>query len=98
MAYSSVDLSNGLAEFNKSIRDGQPARHVAMTADRVYSQVRAIEKPEETDMRLKLLSTVEMNADQKQTYDESIAGKRGAPQQPMMARLKRLEMARHAKG
>jgi hypothetical protein len=87
MAYSSVDLSDGLAEFNKSIRDGQPARHVAMTADRVYSQVRAIEKPEETDMRLKLLSPGEMNADQKQTYDESIAGKRGAPPPPMMAWL-----------
>ncbi|MDO9563591.1 MAG: carboxymuconolactone decarboxylase family protein, partial [Bradyrhizobium sp.] len=28
-------------------------------------------------MRLKLLSPGEMNADQKQTYDESIAGKRG---------------------
>src|SRR5207237_2668575 len=96
MAYSSVDLSDGLAEFNKSIRDGQPARHVAMTADRVYSQVRAIEKPEETDMRLKLLSPGEMNADQKQTYDESIAGKRGAPPPPMMAWLNSPEMARHA--
>src|SRR5947209_6032593 len=96
MAYSSVDLSDGLAEFNKSIRDGQPARHVAMTADRVYSQVRAIEKPEETDMRLKLLSPGEMNADQKETYDESIAGKRGAPPPPMMAWLNSPEMARHA--
>src|SRR5207237_5345856 len=96
MAYSSVDLSDGLAEFNKSIRDGQPARHVAMTADRVYSQVRAIEKPEETDMRLKLLSPGEMSADQKQTYDEAIAGKRGAPPPPMMAWLNSPEMARHA--
>src|SRR5436305_2376805 len=96
MAYSSVDLSDGLAEFNKSIRDGQPARHVAMTADRVYSQVRAIEKPEETDMRLKLLSPGEMSADQKETYDESIAGKRGAPPAPMMAWLNSPEMARHA--
>src|SRR5438105_1065537 len=96
MAYSSVDLSDGLAEFNKSIRDGQPARHVAMTADRVYSQVRAIEKPEETDMRLKLLSPGEMTADQKQTYDESIAGKRGRPPPPMMAWLNSPEMARHA--
>src|SRR2546423_7273192 len=96
MAYSSVDLSDGLAEFNKSIRDAHPARHVAMTADRVYSQVRAIEKPEETDMRLKLLSPGEMNADQKQTYDESIAGKRGAPPPPMMAWLNSPEMAKHA--
>ena len=67
-----------------------------MTADRVYSQVRAIEKPEETDMRLKLLSPGEMNADQKQTYDESIAGKRGAPPPPMMAWLNSPEMVRHA--
>ena len=33
-------------------------------------------------MRLKLLSPGEMNADQKQTYDESIAGKRGKPPPP----------------
>src|SRR3984893_13195589 len=37
--------------------------------------VATIEKQEETDMRLKLLSPGEMNEDQKQTYDESIAGK-----------------------
>ena len=47
-------------------------------------------------MRLKLLSPGEMNADQKQTYDESIAGKRGAPPAPMMAWLNSPEMARHA--
>ena len=47
-------------------------------------------------MRLKLLSPGEMNADQKQTYDESIAGKRGAPPPPMMAWLNSPEMARHA--
>ena len=55
-----------------------------------------IEKQEETEMRLKLLSPGEMNADQKQTYDESIAGKRGAPPAPMMAWLNSPEMARHA--
>jgi 4-carboxymuconolactone decarboxylase len=55
-----------------------------------------IEKQEETEMRLKLLSPGEMNADQKQTYDESIAGKRGAPPPPMMAWLNSPEMARHA--
>jgi 4-carboxymuconolactone decarboxylase len=55
-----------------------------------------IEKQEETDMRLKLLSPGEMNEDQKQTYDESIAGKRGAPPAPMMAWLNSPEMARHA--
>jgi 4-carboxymuconolactone decarboxylase len=37
-----------------------------------------------------------MSADQKQTYDESIAGKRGAPPAPMMAWLNSPEMARHA--
>jgi 4-carboxymuconolactone decarboxylase len=47
-------------------------------------------------MRLKLLSPGEMNEDQKQTYDEAIAGKRGAPPPPMMAWLNSPEMARHA--
>ncbi len=47
-------------------------------------------------MRLKLLSPGEMNADQKQTYDESIVGKRGKPPAPMMAWLNSPEMARHA--
>src|ERR1700726_5131430 len=37
-----------------------------------------------------------MSADQKQTYDESIAGKRGAPPISMMAWLNSPEMARHA--
>src|SRR5258705_7242592 len=36
-------------------------------------------------MRLKLLSPGEMNEDQKKTYDESIASKRGSPPPPMMA-------------
>ena len=47
-------------------------------------------------MRLKLLSPGEMNADQKEIYDESIAGKRGAPPPPVMAWLGSPEMARHA--
>ena len=47
-------------------------------------------------MRLKLLSPGEMNEDQQQTYNESIAGKRGAPPPPMMAWLNSPEMARHA--
>jgi 4-carboxymuconolactone decarboxylase len=47
-------------------------------------------------MRLKLLSPDEMSADQRQTYDESISGKRGAPPPPMMAWLNSPEMARHA--
>ena len=37
-----------------------------------------------------------MSAEQKETYDESIAGKRGAPPAPMMAWLNSPEMARHA--
>ena len=47
-------------------------------------------------MRLKLLSPGEMSAEQRETYDESIAGKRGAPPAPMMAWLASPEMARHA--
>jgi 4-carboxymuconolactone decarboxylase len=59
-------------------------------------KVATIEKQEETEMRLKLLSPGEMNADQKQTYEESIAGTRGAPPAPMMAWLNSPELARHA--
>ncbi|MCP3474941.1 carboxymuconolactone decarboxylase family protein [Bradyrhizobium sp. CCGUVB1N3] len=47
-------------------------------------------------MRLKLLSPGEMSDDQRQTYDEAIAGKRGKPPAPMMAWLNSPEMARHA--
>ena len=47
-------------------------------------------------MRLKLLSPGEMSDDQRQTYDESIASKRGSPPPPMMAWLNSPEMARHA--
>jgi 4-carboxymuconolactone decarboxylase len=62
----------------------------------IFAQAVIIEKQEETNMRLKLLSPGEMSADQKQTYDESIAGKRGKPPPPMMAWLNSPEMARHA--
>lgn len=47
-------------------------------------------------MRLKLLSPGEMSDDQKQTYDESIASKRGSPPPPMMAWLNSPGMAKHA--
>src|SRR5258707_15601207 len=60
------------------------------------AEAATIEKQEETDMRLKLLSPGEMSADQKETYDESIAGKRGPPPAPMMAWLNSPQMARHA--
>jgi len=60
------------------------------------AEAATIEKQEETDMRLKLLSPGEMSADQKETYDESIAGKRGAAPAPMMAWLNSPQMARHA--
>jgi 4-carboxymuconolactone decarboxylase len=56
----------------------------------------AIEKQEETSMRLKLLSPGEMSAEQKQTYDEAVAGKRGSAPAPMMAWLASPAMARHA--
>jgi len=63
----------------------------------VYSHAAiTIEKQEETAMRLKLLSPGEISPEQKETYDESIAGKRGAPPAPMMAWLNSPEMARHA--
>src|ERR1700741_3519143 len=55
-----------------------------------------IEKKEETLMRLKLISPDEMNADQKATYDEAVAGKRGSAPAPMLAWLSSPEMARHA--
>jgi 4-carboxymuconolactone decarboxylase len=68
------------------------ARH-----DRVYALGGVtIEKQQETDMRLKLLSPSEMNEAQKQTYDEAVAGKRGSAPAPMMAWLNSPEMARHA--
>ncbi len=47
-------------------------------------------------MRLKLLSPGEMSDDQRQTYEESSASKRGRPPPPMMAWLNSPEMARHA--
>lgn len=47
-------------------------------------------------MRLKLLTSDEMNESQRQTYDESIASKRGSPPPPMMAWLNSPEMAKHA--
>jgi 4-carboxymuconolactone decarboxylase len=47
-------------------------------------------------MRLQLISPDEMNADQKTTYDEAVAGKRGSAPAPMLAWLFSPEMARHA--
>jgi 4-carboxymuconolactone decarboxylase len=55
-----------------------------------------MEKVRKRKMRLKLLSPGEMTAHQKETYDESIASKRGKPPPPMMAWLNSPEMARHA--
>jgi 4-carboxymuconolactone decarboxylase len=62
----------------------------------VSAAAATIEEPEETQMRLKLLSPGEMSPDQKSTYDESIASKRGSPPPPMMAWLNSPEMAKHA--
>jgi 4-carboxymuconolactone decarboxylase len=89
-----IDITGHLGEFNMSLSAHSRA-NMASAADRVYPQA-ATTKQEETSMRLKLLSPSEMNSDQKQTYDESIAGKRGAPPPPMMAWLNSPEMARHA--
>jgi 4-carboxymuconolactone decarboxylase len=47
-------------------------------------------------MRLRLIPPGEMTPDQRATYDESIASKRGSPPPPMMAWLYSPEMARHA--
>ncbi|MGA7808438.1 carboxymuconolactone decarboxylase family protein [Bradyrhizobium sp.] len=47
-------------------------------------------------MRLKLPLPDEMSPEQKQTYDEAVAGKRGKAPAPMMAWLNSPEMARHA--
>src|SRR3954447_9100883 len=47
-------------------------------------------------MRLKLLSPGEMSPEQKNTYDESIASKRGRPPPPMIAWLNSPEMAKDA--
>jgi 4-carboxymuconolactone decarboxylase len=71
-------------------RCGQAARSaISVVAAR-------LEKKEETLMRLKLISPDEMNADQKATYDEAVAGKRGSAPAPMLAWLSSPEMARHA--
>jgi 4-carboxymuconolactone decarboxylase len=91
-----IDLSHRIAEFNMSLVLPMPSRTWSRSAIGCIREAANVEKPEETDMRLKLLSPGEMNADQKQTYDESIAGKRGAPPAPMMAWLNSPEMARHA--
>src|ERR1700751_1281782 len=56
----------------------------------------AIEIKGETAMRLNLISPDEMSADQKATYDEAVAGKRGSAPAPMLAWLSSPEMARHA--
>jgi 4-carboxymuconolactone decarboxylase len=85
-----------MAEFNLCLASGHAAGTVVMARDRVYAQSGTIEKQEETSMRLKLLSPGEMSAEQKETYDEAISGKRGAPPAPMMAWLNSPDMARHA--
>jgi 4-carboxymuconolactone decarboxylase len=71
-------------------RCGQAARSaISVVAAR-------LEKKEETLMRLRLISPDEMNADQKATYDEAVAGKRGSAPAPMLAWLSSPEMAQHA--
>ena len=72
------------------------SRVLVMRTRSVYPLEAHIKKKEETNMRLKLLSPGEMNADQKATYEEAIAGKRGSAPAPMMAWLNSPAMARHA--
>src|SRR4249919_1794335 len=85
-----------MAEFNISLVPPMRRRMWSCSPIGCIRNAATIEKPEETDMRLKLLSPGEMSADQKETYDESIAGKRGAPPAPMMAWLNSPQMAKHA--
>src|SRR4249919_1137508 len=85
-----------MAEFNISLVPPMRRRMWSCSPIGCIRNAATIEKPEETDMRLKLLSPDEMSPTQKETYDESIAGKRGAPPAPMMAWLNSPQMARHA--
>jgi 4-carboxymuconolactone decarboxylase len=91
-----IDLSRRTAEFNVSLARTMRSRMWSWAPIGCIRKAAAIEKQEETDMRLKLLSPGEMNEDQKKTYDESIASKRGSAPPPMMAWLNSPEMARHA--
>jgi|GEM_PF-160075 len=90
------DLSGRNTDFNMSLDEGMLFRVMEVARGEWYCHAATLEKREETTMRLKLLSPGEMSADQKQTYDESIASKRGTPPPPMMAWLNSPEMARHA--
>jgi len=90
------DLSGRKADFNMSLDAVMLFRGMEVARGEWYCHAAPLKKQEETTMRLKLLSPGEMNADQKQTYDESIASKRGSPPPPMMAWLNSPEMARHA--
>jgi 4-carboxymuconolactone decarboxylase len=85
-----------MAEFNISLTPPTQPRMWPQPSIRCIRKRATTEKQEGTEMRLKLLSPGEMSEDQKQTYDESIAGKRGAPPPPMLAWLNSPEMARHA--
>jgi 4-carboxymuconolactone decarboxylase len=85
-----------MAEFNMSQAHPMRRRMWPCPPIGCIRKAATIEKQEEIPMRLKLLSPGEMSAEQKETYDESIAGKRGAPPAPMMAWLNSPEMARHA--
>jgi 4-carboxymuconolactone decarboxylase len=91
-----IDLTGHVAKFNISLAHAVPLRDMVTLERPGVVRAARIEKQEETDMRLKLLSPGEMNPDQKSTYDESIASKRGKPPPPMMAWLNSPEMAKHA--
>ena len=70
---------------------------VVPTRDRVYSLEHVtIEKQEETRDAAKTAFAWRNERGAKETYDEAIAGKRGAAPAPMMAWLNSPDMARHA--
>jgi 4-carboxymuconolactone decarboxylase len=89
-------LNRHPAEFNTASTASVRPVDVASAGDYVYSQFEQRKNQEETEMRLKLLSPDEMSGEQRETYEEAIAGKRGAAPAPMMAWLNSPEMARHA--
>jgi hypothetical protein len=81
------DLSGRIAKFNISLARAGLLQDMLGSRNPAPASAATIENPQETEMRLKLLSPGEMNPEQKSTYDESIASKRGRPPPPMMAWL-----------
>jgi len=94
MRHSWIDLSHRIAEFNISLAKPMRPRRWSRAPIGCIRKVDNDGKQEENRDAAEVAFACEMNEDQKQTYDESIAGKRGAPPPPMMAWLNSPEMAR----